>query len=81
MILSLVPLGKDYWNIELLLRRTEIWQRAKAVGMPVKCRLCEYGSAAQRISCMEATVPTDQGEGASLPPISPMPLAVLAARH
>lgn len=31
-IVSPEALEKDYWSIELLLRRTEIWQFAKTVG-------------------------------------------------
>lgn len=35
-IASPKALGKDHWSIELLLRRTEIWQFAKAIGRLVK---------------------------------------------
>ena len=32
LIASPEVLGKDYWSIERLFRRTEIWQIAKTVG-------------------------------------------------
>lgn len=35
-IASPLALGKHYWSIELLLKRTEIWQFAKTVGRLVK---------------------------------------------